>query len=94
MPALRFHGPVLPDGQTRDLYVVNGRVTYEAQTGSELAATGWMVPGLVDAHCHLGLDDGGAISRQETEQQALADRDQGALLIRDCGSASDTRWIQ
>jgi len=51
------------------------------------------VPGLVDAHCHLGLDDGGAVSREETEAQAVADRDAGALLIRDCGSAADTRWI-
>jgi imidazolonepropionase-like amidohydrolase len=94
MAALRFHGPVLPDGQTRDLYVVDGAITYEVQPGAELVAKGWIVPGLVDAHCHLGLDDGGAISVEETEQQAIADRDKGALLIRDCGSASDTRWIQ
>ncbi|HRV70175.1 MAG TPA: amidohydrolase, partial [Marmoricola sp.] len=94
MAALRFHGPVLPSGQTRDLYVVDGLVTYEPQAGAELAAKGWIVPGLVDAHCHLGLDDGGAISKEETEAQAISDRDGGALLIRDCGSASDTRWIQ
>lgn len=94
MPAHRFHGPVLPSGEVRDLYVVDGVVTYEPQPGAELVANGWIVPGLVDAHCHLGLDDGGAISQTETEQQAIADRDRGALLIRDCGSASDTRWIQ
>ena len=29
----------------------------------------------------------------ETEQQAIADRDAGALLIRDCGSAADTSWV-
>ena len=28
-----------------------------------------------------------------TERQALDDRDGGALLIRDAGSAADTRWI-
>lgn len=94
MAALRFHGPILPSGQTRDLYVVDGLVTYEPQAGAELVAKGWIVPGLVDAHCHLGLDDGGAISKEETEAQAITDRDAGALLIRDCGSASDTRWIQ
>jgi hypothetical protein len=27
------------------------------------------------------------------EQQALTDRDAGALLLRDCGSAADTAWI-
>ena len=93
MTSLRFHGPVLPDGESRELYVVEGRVTYEKQPGAETAAEGWIVPGLVDAHCHLGLDDDGAISQQETEEQALADRDAGALLIRDCGSAADTAWI-
>ncbi len=54
---------------------------------------GWIVPGLVDAHCHLGLDDDGAISDEATEQQAIEDRDAGALLIRDCGSAADTSWV-
>ena len=51
------------------------------------------MPGLVDAHCHLGLDDDGATDDADTEQQALEDRDGGALLIRDAGSAADTRWV-
>jgi imidazolonepropionase-like amidohydrolase len=84
---------VLPDGEARDLYVVGGRVTYEKQAGAETAAEGWIVPGLVDAHCHIGLDDGGAVEPEEAEAQAIADRDGGALLIRDCGSALDTSWI-
>ncbi|MEZ5160846.1 MAG: hypothetical protein R2709_09020 [Marmoricola sp.] len=89
MAALRIPRPdpaVWADA--RDLYVVDGLVTYEPQAGAELVAKGWIVPGLVDAHCHLGLDDGGAISKEETEAQAITDRDAGALLIRDCGSAS------
>ncbi len=93
MTALRFHGPVLPDGETRELYVVDGKVTYEQSAGAEQAASGWIVPGLVDAHCHIGLDDDGPTTHEEAEQQALADRDGGALLIRDCGSALDTSWI-
>ena len=93
MSALRFRGPALPDGEVRDLYVVDGLVTDEPQAGAELVAEGWIVPGLVDAHCHLGIDDNGAISVDETEAQAIADRDGGALLIRDCGSAADTSWI-
>ena len=93
MTALKFHGPVLPSGEVRDLYVVDGRVTYETQAGAEVVASGWIVPGLVDAHCHLGLGMDGAVGEEETEQQAVADRDGGALLIRDCGSAADTRWI-
>ena len=94
MSVLRFSGPVLPDGEVRDLYVVDGRVTYERQSGADTAAEGWIVPGLVDAHNHLGLEDGGAVDDAETEQQAIADRDNGVLLLRDCGSPADTRWVQ
>ena len=90
----RFRGPVLPDGEVRDLYVVDGRVTLEPQPGAETVAEGWIVPGLVDAHCHIGLDDHGAVSDEESEAQALEDRDAGALLIRDAGSPADTRWVQ
>lgn len=93
MTALRFRGPVLPDGEARTLYVEDGLVTYEPVAGADAEVEGWIVPGLVDAHCHLGLDDDGPISDEETEAQALQDRDAGALLIRDCGSAADTAWI-
>lgn len=93
MSATRFSGPLLPDGEVADLYVVDGRITFEPQTGAETVARGWIVPGLVDAHCHLGMDDGGAVGVDETLAQAVADRDAGALLIRDCGSAADTSWV-
>ncbi len=93
MSVLRFRGPVLPDGEPRDLYVVDGRVTLEPQPGAETAAEGWIVPGLVDAHCHIGLDAHGAVDDATTEQQARDDRDAGALLLRDCGSPADTRWV-
>jgi imidazolonepropionase-like amidohydrolase len=91
--ALKVSGPVLPDGEVRDLYVVDGHVTLEKQAGAETVASGWVVPGLVDAHCHLGLDDEGGTSAEEAEQQAIEDRDAGALLVRDAGSAHDTSWM-
>ncbi|MFC5179122.1 amidohydrolase family protein [Nocardioides taihuensis] len=93
MTALRFTGPVLPDGESRDLYVVDGRVTYEPVASAELVASGWIVPGLVDAHCHVGLDAHGGVDEATCEEQAVADRDAGALLLRDCGSPVDTSWI-
>ena len=93
MAAQRFRGPVLPSGEARDLYVVDGLVTYEPQPGAETVAEGWIVPGLVDAHCHIGLDENGAVDEETTEQQAITDRDSGALLLRDCGSAADTSWV-
>jgi imidazolonepropionase-like amidohydrolase len=91
--ALRFRGVVLPEGEPRDLYVVDGRVTYEPVASADLVGEGWVVPGLVDAHCHVGLDANGAVPVEVQEEQALTDRDAGSLLLRDCGSASDTAWI-
>lgn len=91
---MRFRGPVLPDGEFRDVYVVDGRITYEAQAGVDTVAQGWILPGQVDAHNHLGMVDGGALGPDGIEEQAVADRDAGVLLTRDCGSPADTRWVQ
>ncbi len=90
---MRFQGPLLPTGEVVDLYVRDGVISGEAETALQPTATGWIVPGLVDAHCHIGLDDHGAVDDAEAEAQAILDRDGGALLLRDCGSATDTSWI-
>jgi imidazolonepropionase-like amidohydrolase len=92
-PALHVRGVVLPDAEHHDLWIRAGTVTYESVPHAETVATGWILPGLVDAHCHVGLDSRGAVPREDAEAQALADRDAGTLLIRDAGSASDTRWM-
>jgi imidazolonepropionase-like amidohydrolase len=92
--ALLVRGVVLPEGEHRDLYLVDGRISYSPVGNPRLVAEGWIVPGLIDAHCHVGLDaQGGVEDRAEQERQALADRDAGALLLRDCGVPVDTRWI-
>src|SRR3954463_14316034 len=93
MSALRFRGPVLPDGEPRDLYVVDGTVTYDKVASAELVSEGWIVPGLIDAHCHIGLDEHGAVPEDVQEQQANTERDAGELMLRDAGSAADTSWI-
>lgn len=95
-PAPRWHlqGTLLPQGEQVDLWVVDGRVTFERVPDAvTLATRAWLLPGLVDAHCHVGLDHHGATDAATAEQQALTDRDAGALLIRDAGSPADTRWI-
>ena len=51
------------------------------------------MPGLVDAHCHVGLESTGAVPDDVAEQHALAERSAGALLLRDAGSPADTRWM-
>jgi imidazolonepropionase-like amidohydrolase len=91
--ALKVSGTVLPDGARKDLYVVDGRITYDAVAGAQSIGAGWIVPGLVDAHCHIGLDANGAVDDDVAEQQALVDRDAGMLLARDAGTPADTRWM-
>ena len=92
---LHLGGPVLvgPDELAPEAWVVGGRITFERPTGKTTALPGWVVPGLVDAHCHVGLDAHGAVDEATSEQQARADRDAGALLLRDAGSPADTRWV-
>jgi Imidazolonepropionase and related amidohydrolases len=96
-PVLHIKGSVLLGAQeVRDeLWVVGGRITYAAPaTAADIESVqGWVLPGLVDAHCHIGLDKHGAVDKATTEAQALTDRAAGALLLRDAGSPADTRWV-
>lgn len=92
-PALHVRAVVLPEGDLRDLYVANGVITSERRSDAMTLGTGFVLPGLVDAHCHVGLDSGGAVDEATAQAQAVADRDAGALLLRDAGSAADTRWM-
>ncbi|MER5636615.1 amidohydrolase family protein [Kitasatospora sp. NPDC002227] len=94
---LHVKGRVLvgPEEVRDELWVVGGRVTFErpAHSGEVQRVDGWVLPGLVDAHCHVGLDEHGAVDEATSEKQALTDRAAGTLLIRDAGSAADTRWV-
>ncbi|MFE6893189.1 amidohydrolase family protein [Streptomyces sp. NPDC057694] len=95
---LHVKGRVLvgPDDVRDELWVVGGRITYDRPGTAGLDVTtvdGWALPGLVDAHCHVGLDAHGPVPAETAEKQALTDRDAGTLLIRDAGSPSDTRWV-
>ncbi len=93
-PRLHLRGVVLPDGEPRDLWLADGVVRTEPVGGATTVADGgWIMPGLVDAHCHVGLELHGAVPAEVAEQHALADRAAGALLLRDAGSPADTRWI-
>lgn len=92
MTALHVRGVVLPDGEERELWIVNGRIRTERVPNAETVVDGgYLVPGLVDAHCHIGLATGDLTGAAE---QAVVDRDAGTLLIRDCGSPLDTRPLQ
>ncbi|RSN33562.1 hypothetical protein DL990_16545 [Amycolatopsis sp. WAC 01416] len=95
MDALHLAGVVLPDGEHRELWVTGGRITTEPVAGAEtVVREGFLVPGLVDAHCHPGIGVGGATTLEEAAEQAITDRDAGTLLIRDCGLPIDVRPLQ
>lgn len=94
---IEFSGSVLvsADEERQGMWSVDGVLTFERPTATpDLVLDGWVLPGFVDAHCHIGLGVGGAVDERTTLAQAHADLNAGTLLIRDAGSPSDTRWVQ
>ena len=87
--ALHVRGTVLPDGEMRDLWLVGDRITLEPVSGADtISDGGYILPGLVDAHCHLGIAPGGRpiTALDQARELAAADRDTGVLALRDAGS--------
>jgi imidazolonepropionase-like amidohydrolase len=87
--ALHVRGVVLPDDEVRDLWLTGDRVTFEPVAGAETVSdTGFVLPGLVDAHCHLGIASGARpiADLGEARELAALDRDAGVLALRDAGS--------
>lgn len=93
---LHLRGTVVlgDDREAGEAWVVGGRITF-TRPAAPVTATldGWVLPGLVDVHCHVGLAADGPVDDGTAEKQALADRDSGVLLIRDAGSPADTGWV-
>lgn len=86
---LHVRGVVLPDDRVRDLWLVGDRVSTEPVPGAEtILDGGFILPGLVDAHCHIGMTPDGApvTGLAEAKELAAIDRDAGVLAIRDAGS--------
>ena len=94
--AMHVRGVFLPDESERDAWIVDGRLTFERVGGAQTISTGgWIIPGFVDAHCHVGMSPSG--HHHDTPTQALhaiTNRDAGALLLRDAGSPADTTALQ
>lgn len=87
--AWHVRGVVLPDDEVRDVYLVGDRVTFEPVAGARTIATaGYVLPGLVDAHCHIGILRGASpvTNVDQVRELAHVDRDAGVLALRDAGS--------
>ena len=95
MTALHLRGVFLPEGEQREIWVVNGRVrTTPVPNAETVFDGGFLVPGLVDAHCHVGIGAQGPVDLDEAAEQAEIERDAGVLLLRDCGAPIDTSPLQ
>jgi len=91
---LHVRGSGLPDEAPIELWIVDAQISVEPVAGADTVFDGgWIIPGLVDAHCHIGLGPQGAVDIDEAITQAETERDVGALLVRDCGSPTDTRSL-
>ncbi|MET0757295.1 MAG: amidohydrolase family protein [Mycobacterium sp.] len=91
---LHVRGRGLPDEQRVEWWIVDGVLSAEPVSGADTVFdTGWIIPGLVDAHCHVGLGVHGPVGLDEAIGQAETERDAGALLLRDAGSPTDTRSL-
>jgi imidazolonepropionase-like amidohydrolase len=91
---LHVRGRSLPDESRIELWVVDGRISIEPVANADTVFDGgWILPGLVDAHCHVGLGRHGRVEIDEAVGQAETERDVGALLLRDCGVPTDTRSL-
>lgn len=91
---LHVRGRALPDGDVVQWWIAGGLLRSERVAGAQTVFDGgWITPGLVDAHCHVGLGPHGGVDLDEAIVQAEAERAVGALLLRDCGSPTDTRSL-
>ena len=81
---------VLPDGDERELWVVDGRLTSRAADAAEPLPGRFTLPGLVDAHAHVSLGP----AHVPLDLSATADALRllpvtGVLAVRDVGSPGD-----
>lgn len=68
---------------------VDGGVIH--RVGEEYAApsVGFIVPGMVDTHCHIGYSDTGSVDEAEMVEQARVTLASGVTVVRDCGVPVD-----
>lgn len=85
----------MPDGSEIDLWIDGGLLSTEPRIDADFVHDGgWILPGLVDAHCHVGIKYGGGHEDSAgVVRQAEIERGVGALLLRDAGSPVDTRAL-
>ena len=92
MPPMPWALPstVLPDGDERELWVVDGRITSRAPAAAESLPGRFTLPGLVDAHSHVSLGrDHSPLDLAGTSEVLRRLPETGVLAVRDVGSPGD-----
>jgi imidazolonepropionase-like amidohydrolase len=86
---LHIRGTLLPGGEERDLFVRNGRITFDsAEDAKTILNGGFVIPGLVDAHAHLpfaGPAPEEGSWEEKSRANARAHLEAGVLAVRDPG---------
>lgn len=103
---LTLSGTVVADGQTEygQVRIVGDRLAFGSpppkalsssaeQSDPENIVEGWIFPGLVDVHCHIGLLASGEVDGDAATAKALTTVHSGVLLVRDAGSPVDMRFL-
>ncbi|WP_143532590.1 amidohydrolase family protein [Saccharothrix sp. ALI-22-I] len=90
MAIARIRGRALPHGEYVDLYADGDRWTTDPVRNADLVAEGWLLPGLVDAHTHPGVEAAGdpldeGLLRDHLRQHV----DAGVTVIRSPGLAGE-----
>jgi len=90
MTVLRVRGTAVATGEVVDLYADGDRWTTDPVPDAELVPTGWLLPGLVDAHTHPGYTEvGGPLDHEVLRGHLHQHVDSGVTLIRAPGLAGD-----
>lgn len=95
--ALHVRGVLLSDDEVRDLWIDGDRLSSEPVPGAQTVSDGgFILPGLVDAHCHIGIAPGGGpvSGLEQAKELAMVDREAGVLAIRDAGSPFDYAGLE
>jgi imidazolonepropionase-like amidohydrolase len=93
---LHLRGTRLPEGEPAELWTDDGRIRFRPVAGAQtLAADGFILPGLVDAHTHPGAPaPGQPLDEVVLREDLVAHRDAGVTALRAMGaSARLPGWV-
>lgn len=68
---------------------VDGGVIRRVSDEHAAPSMGFIVPGMVDTHCHIGYSDTGSVDEAEMVEQARVTLASGVTVVRDCGVPVD-----